>query len=80
MLKKSSKDAIKTASKSAIQKIAEANSDLLGNQIADKKTSVSKSPKESHLNELHIKLDEKETDIPKERYMSSEKENKLLMN
>ena len=36
----------KTASKRAIQKIAEATGDLVGNKIADKITSVSiKSPK-----------------------------------
>ena len=39
--KKSTTDAIKTASKRAIQKIAEATGDLIGNKIADKITSVS---------------------------------------
>ena len=40
--KKSTKDAIKTASKRGIQKTAEATSDLIGNKITDKTTSVSK--------------------------------------
>ena len=40
--KKSATDAIKTASKRAIQKIAEATGDLIGNKFADKITSVSK--------------------------------------
>ena len=40
--KKSATDAIKTASKRAIQKAAEATGDLVGNKIADKMTSVSK--------------------------------------
>ena len=40
--KKSRADAIKTASKSAIQKTVEATGDLIGNKIADKITSVSK--------------------------------------
>ena len=40
--KKSTADAIKTASKRVIQKTAEATGDLIGNQIADKITSVSK--------------------------------------
>ena len=40
--KKSTTDAIKTASKRAIQKIAEATGDLIGNKMADKITSVSK--------------------------------------
>ena len=40
--KKSATDAIKTASKRAIQKTTEATSDLVGNKIAQKITSVSK--------------------------------------
>ena len=38
----STADAIKTASKRAIQKTAEATGDLIGNKIADKITSISK--------------------------------------
>ena len=34
--KKSTTDALKTASKRTIQKTAEANGDLIGNKIADK--------------------------------------------
>ena len=40
--KKSTTDAIKTASKIEIQKTAEATGDLIGNKIPDKITSVSK--------------------------------------
>ena len=40
--KKSTTDAIKTASKRAIQKTAEATGDLIGNKMANKITSVSK--------------------------------------
>ena len=40
--KKSTTNAIKTASKRAIQKIAEATSDIIGNKTADEITSVSK--------------------------------------
>ena len=40
--KKSTIDAIQTASKRAIQKTAEATSDLIGNKTADKITSVSR--------------------------------------
>ena len=40
--KKSTTDVIKTASKRAIQKIAEATGDLTGNEIADKIASVSR--------------------------------------
>ena len=51
---------------------------MIGNKIADKITIVSKSPKKLHSNELHLKIDENETDIPNERNTSPE--NKLLMN
>ena len=40
--KKSTTDAIRTASKRAIKKTAEATGDLIGNKIADKTTGVSK--------------------------------------
>ena len=40
--KKSSADAIKTASKRPIQKRAEATGDLIGDKIADEITSVSR--------------------------------------
>ena len=36
-------DAVKTASKKVVHKIAEAKGDLIGNKIADKITSVGKS-------------------------------------
>ena len=42
--KKSTTDAIKVASKRAIQKTAEATSNLIGNKIADKIASVLKKP------------------------------------
>ena len=68
VLKKSTTDAIKTASKRAIQKRAEGTGDLIGNKIADKITSVSnKSPKE-----LHSQNKDK-IEIPKERYISLKK-------
>ena len=46
--KKSTTDAIKTASEKAIQKTVETTGDLIGNNIADKVTGVSKSPRELH--------------------------------
>ena len=42
-VKKSATDALKVAGKRAIQKIAEASVDLVGNFIADKITSISKN-------------------------------------
>ena len=47
--KKSTTDAIKTASKKSIQKTVEAISDLIGNKIADKITSVSKKKSKKEL-------------------------------
>ena len=73
--KKSTTDAIKTVSKRAIQKTAEATGDLIGNKISEKITSTSKSPKE-----FHSKTDENEIEIPKERHISPQKNKKLLMN
>ena len=41
VLKKSTRDAIKTVSKRAIQKSAEATGDLVGNKIAEKEQAES---------------------------------------
>ena len=70
--KKSTTDAIKTASKRAIQKTAETTGDLIGNKIADKRTSVSKkkSTKELHNND-EIEEDAEIT-AHKKKYISSE--------
>ena len=74
--KKSRTDATKTVSKRAIQKTAETTGDLIGNKIADKTANVSK--------ELHSKYNLKESknqmEIPKEKFLSPEKKNRLLMN
>ena len=65
--KKSATDALKTASKRAIQKTADATWDLVCNKIADKITIYSKKspdrPTELHSNESI-------NEIPKERYLS----------
>ena len=77
--KKSKTDAIKTASKRAIQKRAEATGDLIGNEIADKITNVSKkSPTELHSMELHSKeLQNDEMEAPKTRYISPEERQQI---
>ena len=49
--KKSITDAIRSTSKRANQKTAEATGDLIGNKAADKITSVSKRPKKLQNNE-----------------------------
>ena len=51
---------------------------LSGNKIADKITSISKSPNELHLVESRSKTDENEIETPKERYISSEKRQQII--
>ena len=73
--KKSSMDAIKTASKRAIQKTTEATDDLIGNKIADKIT-ISKSSQNTS-KELHSKADKNEIETSKERYISPVKRQQI---
>ena len=72
--KKSTTDALKTASKRAVQETAEATGDLIGNKIDDKITSVSKkkSTKELHNN------DDVEITTHKKRYISPEEIQKII--
>ena len=70
--KKSATDALKIASKRAIQKTAEATGDLVGNEIADKITSISKNP----ASEPHS--DAVSNEIPKERYISPQERQKII--
>ena len=68
--KNSTTDAIKTASKRARQKTAEATGYLIGNEIADKLTSVSKkSTKELANHETEVNI---ERATPKKRDISPE--------
>ena len=72
--KKLTTDAIKTPSKTAIQKTAEKTGDLIGYKIADKVTSVSK--KSSTRSQHNEGIDELET--PKERCISPEKRQQII--
>ena len=72
--KKSATDAIKIASKRAIQKTAEAVRDLIGNKIADKKTSISKKP----VKELPINDEDVGITTNKKRYMSPEERQQII--
>ena len=74
--KKSTTDAIKTASKRAIQKTVEATSDLIGNKTDDTITSVSKkkSAKELHNNDVT----DVEIATPKKRYISPEGRKQII--
>ena len=76
--KKSTTDTLKTVSKRAIQKTAEATGDLIGNKIAEKITSVSKKlVKELHNND-ETKEDDVETATPKKRYISPEERKQII--
>ena len=72
--KKSTTDAIKTASKRATQKTAEATGGLIGNKIYDKITNISKNfSKKLQNNEANDEIE-----IPKERYISPEKWQQII--
>ena len=62
---------LKLLQKRAIQKTAEATSDLIGNEIANK---VSKVSKNSQQNNSETVTDEHDKEIPKERYISPKKD------
>ena len=71
--KKSATDAIKTASKRAIQITAEATGDLIGNKIADNITSASKKSQNKE-----IQSNEVNNEIPKERYISPNQRQQII--
>ena len=76
--KKSTTDAIKTASKRAIQKRAEATGDLIGNKIADKITSVSKKNlQRNYVIMMKQKKMQKQLLIKKDRCL--QKKNNILL-
>ena len=76
--KKSTTDAIKTSSKRAIQKTAEATRDLIGNKIADKITSVSKKPSNDNNNNNNNNNENVEKTAHKKRYISPEERQQII--
>ena len=74
--KKSTTSAIKTTSKKAIQRKAEATSDLIGNKIADKITSVSKKSSAKFRSQNDEANDESEAS--KERHISPENRKQVI--
>ena len=74
--KKSATDVIKTASKIAIQKTADATGDLVGNKIVDKITIVSKKSLKKPRDEESSTEVNKE--MPKERYISPKERQKVI--
>ena len=75
--KKSTMDAVKTASKRAIQKPVEATGDLIGNKIADKITSVSKKSAKNLQNKETEEEDVKRA-THKKRYISPEERQQII--
>ena len=66
--------------KRTIRKIAEASGDLIGNNIADKFTKVSRTLPQNSSDKVkseaeNIRLD---TEIPKERYIFPERRQKII--
>ena len=79
--KKSATDAIKTASKRAVQKTAEATGDLIGNKNADKITSVSKkksNDNNNNNNNNNNNGNDVELAAHKKRYISPEERQQVI--
>ena len=74
VLKKSTKDTMKTVSKTAIQKTTEATGHLIGNKIADKIKNVSKTSTQ----ELQNDGVSNEIETPKKRYISPEERQQTI--
>ena len=76
--KKTPTDAIKAASKRAIQKTAEATGDLIGNKIADKITRVSKKKFAKELANDETKQEDMEITTHKKRYIYPEEKQQII--
>ena len=73
--KKSATDALKTTSKTVIQKTAGASGDLIGKKIADRITEVSKTlPK----NNSETITNEHDQELPEERYLSPKERQEII--
>ena len=70
--KKFTTDAIKTASKRAIQKTTESTGDLIGNKSVSKKNSTKELPNGE------TKKEDVEITTPKKRYISPEKRQQII--
>ena len=76
--KKSTTDAIKTASKRAIQKKDEATGDLIGNRIADKITNVSKKKSTKKLPNNDGAEEDVQITTHKKNYLSPEERHQMI--
>ena len=75
--KQSATDALKTSTKSVIQKTAEATGGLIGNKTANKVTKVSRNSQQNNLDTFTNENDE-EKHLKKDIYLHK-KDKKLLM-
>ena len=76
--KKSATEGIKTSSKRAIQKTAEATGDLVGNKIADKIASISKKKSKNNNNDDDDDDDDVKLVTHKKRYISPEERKQVI--
>ena len=76
--KKSTTDAIKTPSKRAIQKTAEATGDWIGNKIADNITSASKKKYAKELPNDETVEEDVERVTPNKRYIYPEERQQII--
>ena len=79
MLKKCTTDAIKTTSKRAIQKTAEATGDLIGNKIANKISSVSNKKPTKELPNNDETEEDVEITTRGKRYVSPEERQQIIV-
>ena len=65
----------KTSTKRTIQKTAETTGDCIGNKVADKIMKVSKNSQQNNSDTI---ANENDKEIPKARYMSPEKRQRII--
>ena len=75
--KQSITDAFKTASERAILKTAQATSDFISNEVADKIGKVSKSSQQNDSERERV-INGHDKKIPKERHISQEERQKII--
>ena len=76
--KKSTTDALKTASKKVIQKSAEATGDLVGNKTADKISVSKKSNDNKNNNDNNNNNEDVELTVHKKRHISPEERQQTI--
>ena len=75
--KKSTTDALKTSSKRAIQKTAEATGDLVGNKIEDKITNISKKAAK-RLQDDELQSNKANNEMPNKIYISPQERQQII--